>query len=174
MTVYRSLQEKLGGNDFSTYVGKPGEILVNPDDATLAVSDGSTPGGVAVAGGSSGANWATIGRDEEGDFYLTSANKNSFFLYNGEEGRLDIRIPLHNDDPIPKGSVWTFYSLSDDIRFLGKYYEGEEGSWEWNSCRLNGDSYTSGWRTPANYLTTLVKVDDDVWVVSGAGLYDDD
>jgi hypothetical protein len=50
-TTYRVLLEKLGGSNPNTFIGDEGELFYNPSATTLKISNGSTPGGVAVAGG---------------------------------------------------------------------------------------------------------------------------
>lgn len=51
MTVYRPFTEKLGGTDPATFVGNAGELFYNADTQQVFISDGSTPGGVPIAGG---------------------------------------------------------------------------------------------------------------------------
>jgi hypothetical protein len=53
-TTYRVLLEKIGGSNPDVFVGDEGELFYNPSSTTLKISDGSTPGGVAVAGGGGG------------------------------------------------------------------------------------------------------------------------
>ena len=47
-TTFRSFVEKLGGTDASEFVGDEGDLFWKPEDASLRISDGTTPGGVAV------------------------------------------------------------------------------------------------------------------------------
>ncbi len=51
MTVYRPFTEKLGGTDPATFVGNYGELFYNADTQQVRISDGSTPGGLPIAGG---------------------------------------------------------------------------------------------------------------------------
>ena len=53
-TTYKVFLEKLGGSNPDVFVGDEGELFYNPSSTTLKISDGSTPGGVAVAGGGGG------------------------------------------------------------------------------------------------------------------------
>ena len=55
-SVFRTFLEKLGGTAAAQFVGTKGDLFFDPDQATpaLKVSDGSTPGGVAVGGSGSG------------------------------------------------------------------------------------------------------------------------
>lgn len=57
-SVFRSFIEKLGGTAANTFVGNKGDLFYDPDQGTptLKVSDGSTPGGVAVGGSGGGLN----------------------------------------------------------------------------------------------------------------------
>jgi hypothetical protein len=56
-TTYRVLLEKIGGSNPDVFVGDEGELFYNPSSTTLKISDGSTPGGVAVAGGGGTNYW---------------------------------------------------------------------------------------------------------------------
>tara|TARA_B100000131_G_scaffold293654_1_gene309146 strand:+ start:85 stop:897 length:813 start_codon:yes stop_codon:yes gene_type:complete len=51
MTVYRPFTEKLGASDPATFVGNYGELFYNADTQQVRISDGSTPGGLPIAGG---------------------------------------------------------------------------------------------------------------------------
>lgn len=53
-STYRAFLSKMGGTDPSTYIGREGEIFWNPTDGSLRLSDGTTPGGNAIAGGGVG------------------------------------------------------------------------------------------------------------------------
>lgn len=48
-TIYRALNEKLGGRNVSEYVGNVGELFWDPDTGNLRISDGVTVGGISVA-----------------------------------------------------------------------------------------------------------------------------
>lgn len=50
-TIYRTLNEKLGGRNVNEFVGNNGELFWDPTTATLRVSDGSTVGGVPIGVG---------------------------------------------------------------------------------------------------------------------------
>ena len=52
-SVFRAFVEKLGGSEAATFVGNRGELFYDPETSTLRVSDGNTPGGIVVSGGSS-------------------------------------------------------------------------------------------------------------------------
>jgi len=49
-STFRVFSQKLGGTDSSQFVGNEGDIFWNPNTGELKVSDGSTPGGVAITG----------------------------------------------------------------------------------------------------------------------------
>jgi len=53
-STYRAFLSKMGGTDPSTYIGREGEIFWNPTDGSLRLSDGTTQGGNAIAGGGVG------------------------------------------------------------------------------------------------------------------------
>lgn len=50
-TIYRTLNEKLGGRSVDEFIGNEGELFWDPTTATLRVSDGSTVGGVPIGVG---------------------------------------------------------------------------------------------------------------------------
>lgn len=50
-TIYRTLNEKLGGRSVTEFVGNEGELFWDPTTATLRVSDGSTVGGIPISTG---------------------------------------------------------------------------------------------------------------------------
>lgn len=49
-TTYRVLVEKLGDSNPSTFIGNEGEVFYDPNTPALKLSDGLTPGGVAIGG----------------------------------------------------------------------------------------------------------------------------
>ena len=53
-STFRAFVQKLGNSDPSTFVGNEGDIFWDPNTGELKVSDGSTPGGIAVTGGGGG------------------------------------------------------------------------------------------------------------------------
>jgi len=46
--------DKQGGTNVTDYIGNEGELFYDPSTTTLRVSDGSTPGGIAIPGSSGG------------------------------------------------------------------------------------------------------------------------
>jgi hypothetical protein len=50
-TIYRTLNEKLGGRGVDEFIGNRGELFWDPTTATLRVSDGTTVGGVPIGVG---------------------------------------------------------------------------------------------------------------------------
>lgn len=53
-TTYRVLVEKLGAANPIEFIGNEGELFYDPSIPSIYLSDGSTPGGVPVAGGGGG------------------------------------------------------------------------------------------------------------------------
>ena len=51
--TYVAFVDKQGGTTASSYIGNEGELFYDPTTTTLRVSDGSTPGGIAVNSGGS-------------------------------------------------------------------------------------------------------------------------
>lgn len=62
-TTFRSFIEKLGGTDPSEFIGEEGDLFWNPNTGSLRVSDGSTPGGMAVTGVTTVGNGGPIQQD---------------------------------------------------------------------------------------------------------------
>lgn len=60
-TTYRVLVEKLGAANPSQFVGNEGELFYDPSVPSIYLSDGSTAGGVEIAGGGGGSQWTTTG-----------------------------------------------------------------------------------------------------------------
>lgn len=53
-TTYRVYVDKLGASNPSEFIGDAGELFYDPNVPTLKLSDGSTPGGLTIAGGGGG------------------------------------------------------------------------------------------------------------------------
>lgn len=51
-TTFKLYADKMGRTDPTTYIGREGDIFYNPEDGALKRSDGSTPGGIGITGGS--------------------------------------------------------------------------------------------------------------------------
>ena len=66
-TTYRVLVEKLGASNPSEFIGNEGEVFYDPNNPSLKLSDGSTPGGIPIAGGG-GSQWTN---DPNGIYYNT-------------------------------------------------------------------------------------------------------
>lgn len=49
-TTFRAFVEKLGATEAAEFIGNEGDLFYDPNTASLRVSDGTTPGGVAVTG----------------------------------------------------------------------------------------------------------------------------
>lgn len=49
-TTYRAFVEKLGSTAPAEFIGNEGELFWDPNTGSLRISDGSTPGGIAVTG----------------------------------------------------------------------------------------------------------------------------
>lgn len=53
-TTFKLYADKMGATDPTAYIGRDGDIFYNPDTGSLRRSDGTTPGGVAIATGGGG------------------------------------------------------------------------------------------------------------------------
>lgn len=80
-SIYRVFVEKLGGSDTDTFIGNYGEMWYDPDLGSLKVSDGVTPGGVAVGSGGGGTisqltnGSATLVLETDGTLTLSGSNE---------------------------------------------------------------------------------------------------
>jgi hypothetical protein len=64
-TTYRVFVEKLGGTNPSQFIGDEGEVFLDPNIPALKLSNGSTPGGIAIGGTGGAANTGNITFSEE-------------------------------------------------------------------------------------------------------------
>ena len=84
-TTFRSFIEKLGGTDPSEFIGEEGDLFWNPNTGSLRVSDGSTPGGMAVTGvttvGNGGPIQQSLIPDGDGVYDLGSSSAKWKDLY---------------------------------------------------------------------------------------------
>ena len=53
-TTYATFLNKMGGTNVSTFIGKTGTLFYDPSTQTLRMSDGTTPGGVAINSSAAG------------------------------------------------------------------------------------------------------------------------
>ncbi len=60
-TTFRAFVEKLGDTEAANFIGNEGDLFYDPNTASLRVSDGTTPGGVAVAGLAATAGGVAVG-----------------------------------------------------------------------------------------------------------------
>jgi hypothetical protein len=51
-TTFKLYADKMGATDPATYIGRDGDLFYDPDSGALKRSDGTTPGGIAITGGS--------------------------------------------------------------------------------------------------------------------------
>ena len=114
--------------EFSSYVGKPGEIFYKPDTGTIHVSDGVTPGGLAIASEGTIENSQKLNGELPGYYldynnftntptqvsaftndagYITSPDGGNADTLDGEEG--SYYLDYNNFTNTPSGQ-----SLSDD------------------------------------------------------------
>ena len=47
-STYKFFIEKLGNSIVDEYVGREGQLFIDPDDKKLRISDGITPGGIVL------------------------------------------------------------------------------------------------------------------------------
>ena len=120
-TTYATFLNKMGGTDVTEFVGKPGTLFFDPSTQTLRISDGSTPGGVAVNATAVG------GQIEVGNTDLTRDN---FFKEQA------------NDVP-----CFDFYvsQITNEYITIGEYsLEEEFGDADLSEYVLEEDFYTHG------------------------------
>ena len=83
-TTFRAYVEKLGATEAATFIGNEGDLFYDPNTASLRVSDGSTPGGVPVAGVTSvsGPVQQSLIPDADGTLDLGSPTNHDVYLTN--------------------------------------------------------------------------------------------
>ena len=91
--TYVAFVDKQGGTTASAYIGNEGELFYDPTTTTLRVSDGSTPGGIAVSSG---------GSDIGNITFVESTISSSADMTIETNGAYDVNISANNN-------VWTFY-----------------------------------------------------------------
>lgn len=173
MTIFRVFLEKLGGSEVEEYVGKRGEVFVDPEDGLLRVSDGETPGGIPIGEGGGGGGSGSTGFidddevvfvDDNRDYVLRAEDRGKIFRLTTD---VDVLVPKEEDVSIPLGSVYTFYATSGTLYFFGKYYD-EDPDWAGDCISKNSSNSRGFWRSDDDSLVTLIKMAHDHWVINGS------
>jgi hypothetical protein len=76
-----------------------------------------------------------------------------------------IKVPRHSDVPFPIGTAITIVSGGWSEVRIGAQHTGDTQVYGAGT----GD-YNDGWYIPQRSMATLLKVEDDVWMLAGAGL----
>ena len=103
--------------------------------------------------------------DGEYTIIPTDAGKH---IYN-PNGNNSIYIPPETTANFPIGTAITFVSANDNPTWIS--------CWDTNATQVWGAGFNTTspwWAIPPNSMGTMIKVAPEKWVVSGAGLYNDD
>jgi hypothetical protein len=88
------------------------------------------------------------------------------------DGTLRINIPRHSDIPFPLGTAFTAISgENSSIRFRRKTYEDETSD---VSIIAADQGPSNFWTIPPNSIATVIKIRNNLWMVSGVGIFDND
>lgn len=137
-TTYRVFVEKLGGTNPSQFIGDEGEVFLDPNIPALKLSNGSTPGGIAIGGTGGAANTGNITFSEEriigdttdgfplGVIQLTpSPNTEGFesFVIDGQY--INVYPTAGNDAPHIHITAGTLSTISNYYDPDNGYYKGD-------------------------------------------------
>ena len=161
MTIHK-LVFKHSNGEAVNYIGHyEGEIFYNDADKIIRISDGVTPGGIVIGYGS-GTDIPQNNRGDNG--YTLQLSDHGKHIYGYD---MDVRINNTNNALLPIGYTVVIISDSDVV-------------WVYNQNTANIDVYGAGlnstaeyWAIPRHSMGTLIKIEDNTWMYSGAGLYDD-
>jgi hypothetical protein len=117
-TTYRVLLEKLGGSNPNTFIGDEGELFYNPSGTTLKISDGSTPGGVSVAGGGGGSAESYWIKTTAGIHTLSNVGVGT----TNPQYKLDVGGEINSSDSI--SATYSLYFLNGSGSLGSAYDEG--------------------------------------------------
>ena len=102
-------------SDASTYVGHPGDIFFDPDDPVLKISDGATPGGSVLAGGSFSAPTFAVSYADQGNTANDSTGtigSSGIGAFAG--GAADVIYTVTTSDAVSATGVVVNYSLNNN------------------------------------------------------------
>ena len=104
--------------------------------------------------------------------FINSGDRGKHILLNVYNGSSDIYVPCHGDDPLPIGSVITLV-LNEPADNNGVYVIGNDNGGETVYIRAIGsDNYTNRYwfigGDNVQGLYTLMKIDNNVWILSGS------
>jgi hypothetical protein len=165
-TTYRVLVEKLGDADASQFIGNEGEVFYNPNTPELKLSDGVTLGGVSIGGGST-LSVNEIDEDETYELQITDAGKAI------KTSDSVIVIPSNLMVPFPIGTLITLIIGQFSVEVQRTSLPEEEGDPSVVLVGTGGDT-SPYWGIPAFSVATLLKVEEDIWYLSGPGIVDND
>ena len=147
-TIYRALNEKLGGRNVSEYVGNAGELFWDPDTGNLRMSDGTTVGGIGVAESSPWAEdiflgpWVHFVRPDDSPETLDVIIPGALEIARNPEGEGwgSIYNAVEDDNGgtnNPYGTAWNTDGWGDLTNIKTRYYED-----------LSSARDGSGWKYP--------------------------
>ncbi len=172
-TTYRVLVEKLGDSNPSQFIGNEGEVFYDPNSPDLKLSNGTTPGGVAIGGTGGGADTGnitfsgeTIIGDTNDEFQLgviqltpslDNPDSGQLFVTNGQY--VNVYPTIADDAPHIYIAAGTLSTTSNYYDPINNYYKGDiflgdddnyfsvkgNGDIKINSDKISSDvSFTTG------------------------------
>jgi hypothetical protein len=98
--------------------------------------------------------------------YILRLEDRGHHVYSGTQyNNSYVRVPRHSDVPFPIGTAITIVSGGWGDVVIGAQYPGDT-----NIYGAGLDAYNDGWWIPTRSMATLIKVEEDVWMLAGAGL----
>jgi hypothetical protein len=138
-TTYRVLVEKLGDSNPSQFIGNEGELFYDPNSPDLKLSNGTTPGGVAISGTGGGADTGnitfsgeTIIGDTNDEFQLgviqltpslDDPDSGQLFVTNGQY--VNVYPTIADDAPHIHITAGTLSTTSNYYDSNNNYYKGD-------------------------------------------------
>ena len=144
-TIYRALNEKLGGRNVSEYVGNAGELFWDPDTGNLRISDGTTVGGIGVAESTPWAEdifegpWVHFVRPDDSPETVDVIVPGLLEIkrWPGEgNGSIYNQVEDSNGGVnTPYGTSWNTDGWQDLTNIKNRYYEDLQSAWDGNGYK---------------------------------------
>ena len=107
-----------------------------------------------------------MARVNSDDYYILRLEDRGHHVYSGTQYNDSyVLVPRHSDVPFPIGTAITIISGGWGEVVIGPQYPGDTDVYG-----AGQDGYNDGWWIPQRSMATLIKVEEDVWMLAGAGL----
>ena len=144
-TIYRALNEKLGGRNVSEYVGNAGELFWDPDTGNLRISDGTTVGGIGVAESTPWAEdifegpWVHFVRPDDSpetvDVIVPGLLEIARNPQNNNGSIYNATAEEDGSTSTPYGTSWNTDGWQDLTNIKNRYYENLQSAWDGNGYK---------------------------------------